>query len=104
MYIRAGTYSPSREKLIHLLADIRNRLHLLKQLLTPDPPVALTKHIDVIYPNYKVSLARINQLWATPLKETMLGDVQKWIDTSVCTVMEEYKLKEEEGKCGIAIQ
>lgn len=89
-------FMPNRTKIQTILTDIRRRIGLCKQLIAPDPPVALTKHIDIMFPNYKANLTRIFGLYVTESKEQLLDETQHWLDSVICVIVDEYKAKESE--------
>mgnify|MGYP003386670733 CR=1 FL=1 len=89
-------FNPFRDKVFALIADLRRRISLCKQLIAPDPPVALTKHIDIVYPNFKVNLTRIFRTYVTEGKELILNETSNWLEKEVCVVVDEYKAREQE--------
>merc|ERR1712000_24635 len=69
-------FSPTREHLADFIVDIRDRISRTKQLIAPEPPLALVKHIEASYPTYKADLTRIARIYITPAKEAVLADTQ----------------------------
>jgi nucleoside-triphosphatase THEP1 len=110
-------YSESRKLLIRTIKSIETRLHLLKQLVVPDPLinvavwlVSLNEHPllndasndtylycallqNDLYPSWKMVMGRYEKKFLTKSMEDALISTISWLHNGYSQVIEEYRLK-----------
>ena len=83
------SFSESRNNLLNILSEVKDKISILNQLTSSSPPAALSFAVIENYPQYYGELKGIkNQISAE--KEALLSTINTWLKESLCVDEYEY--------------
>jgi replication factor C small subunit len=87
------TYSSVRNELLDARLDILRRLELLETLTQEEPPVYLITHLVDKYDDWEETLKGIKKFYVTAEKQSIMSEIERWVNYEYSTDMDEYRFK-----------